>query len=71
MGMGRGGAPGAEQVSKAKWDGAKLVITTTTANGESVTVYTMDGAWLTQTTTAPGRDGGPGTPRVTFYKKAM
>jgi hypothetical protein len=36
-GMGRGGAPGVEQVSKAKWDGNKLVITTTTPNGESTT----------------------------------
>src|SRR6185436_732730 len=35
MRMGRGGAPGAEPVSQAKWDGAKLVITTTPANGES------------------------------------
>jgi len=70
-GMGRGGAPGVEQVSTAKWDGAKLVITTTMANGTGTTVYAMDGAWLVQTTTNPGRDGGPGTPRATYYKKAM
>ncbi len=70
-GMGRGGAPGVEQVSTAKWDGGKLVITTTMANGTGTTVYSMDGAWLVQTTTNPGRDGGPGTPRATYYKKAM
>jgi hypothetical protein len=69
-GMGRGGAPGVEQVSKAKWDGNKLVITTTTPNGESTTTYALDGAWLVQTTMAPGRDGGPGTPRTVYYKKA-
>jgi hypothetical protein len=70
-GMGRGGAAGVEQESTAKWDGAKLVVTTTTANGAATTVFAMDGAWLVQTTTNPGRDGGPGTPRATFYKKAQ
>ena len=69
-GMARGGGEAPDVVSKAKWDGAKLVITTTTANGESTTTYAMDGAWLVQTTLAPGRDGGPGTPRVTYWKKA-
>jgi len=71
VGMGRGGAAGVEQVSTAKWDGAKLVITTTMANGTGTTVYAMDGAWLVQTTTNPGRDGGPGTPRATYFKKAQ
>ena len=70
-GMGRGGAAGAEEESTAKWDGAKLVVTTTRANGVATTVFAMDGAWLVQTTTNPGRDGGPGTPRATYYKKAM
>lgn len=63
--MGRGGQT--EVTSTAKWDGAKLVITND--NGQTIT-YAMDGAWLTQTTLAPGRDGGPGTPRVTYFKKA-
>jgi len=66
MAMGRGGQT--EVTSTAKWDGAKLVITSD--NGQTIT-YAMDGAWLTQTTLAPGRDGGPGTPRTTFYKKAQ
>jgi hypothetical protein len=66
MAMGRGGQT--EVTSTAKWDGAKLVISSD--NGQTIT-YAMDGAWLTQTTLAPGRDGGPGTPRTTFYKKAQ
>ncbi|HQX82756.1 MAG TPA: hypothetical protein PKW63_13415 [Vicinamibacterales bacterium] len=66
MTMGRGGQT--EVTSTAKWDGAKLVITSD--NGQTIT-YAMDGAWMTQTTLAPGRDGGPGTPRTTYYKKAM
>jgi len=70
-GMGRGGAAGMEQISTAKWDGAKLVISTTTPNGVSTVVYAMDGAWLVQTTTNPGRDGGQGMTRATYYKKAQ
>lgn len=66
MAMGRGGQT--EVTSTAKWDGAKLMITSD--NGQSI-VYSLDGAWLVQTTTAPGRDGGPGTPRTTYYKKAQ
>ena len=69
-GMGRGGAPGVEQVSKAKWDGAKLVITTTTPNGETTTTYSMDGAWLVVATTRPGREGGAATTQTVYYKKA-
>jgi hypothetical protein len=63
--MGRGGQT--EVTSTAKWDGAKLVVTND--NGQTIT-YAMDGAWLTQTTLQPGRDGGPGTPRTTYFKKA-
>ena len=71
VGMGRGGAAGVETTSTAKWDGAKLVVTTTLANGTGTTVFAMEGDWLVQTTTNPGRDGGPGTPRATYYKKAQ
>ncbi len=66
-GMGRGGAPGAEMTSTAKWDGAKLVITQ--ENGPTIT-YSMDGAWLVVATTRPARDGGPATTTTVYYKKA-
>jgi hypothetical protein len=66
-GMGRGGAAGAEMTSTAKWDGAKLVITTD--NGQTVT-YSLDGAWLVQATTRPGREGGAATTTTVYFKKA-
>jgi hypothetical protein len=66
MAMGRGGQT--EVTSTAKWDGAKLVITSD--NGQSIT-YTMDGAWLVQSTTSPGRGGGDPVTRSTYYKKGM
>ena len=69
--QGRGGAT--EQVSKAVWDGAKLVVTTTINAGgnniEQKRVFAMEGGNLTIETTAPGRDGGPGTPTKLTYKK--
>lgn len=66
MAMGRGGQT--EITSTAKWDGAKLVVTSD--NGQSIT-FSMDGAWLVQSTTRPGRDGGPATTTATYYKKAQ
>ena len=69
--QGRGGPQ--EQVSKAVWDGAKLVVTTTInaggANIEQKRVFAMEGPNLTIETTQPGRDGGPGTPTKLTYKK--
>ena len=65
--QGRGGAT--EQVSKAVWDGAKLVVTTMAGNGEQKRVFAMEGGNLTIETTQPGRDGGPGTPTKLVYKK--
>lgn len=65
--QGRGGAT--EQVSKATWDGAKLVVTTMAGNGEQKRVFAMEGGKLTIETTAPGRDGGPGTPTKLSYNK--
>ena len=65
--QGRGGAT--EQVSKATWDGNKLVVTTMAGNGEQKRVFAMEGGNLTIETTAPGRDGGPGTPNKVTYKK--
>ena len=69
MVAGRGGGEPTAQVSKAMWDGAKLVVTTTAPNGEQKRVFAMEGGNLTIETTQPGRDGGPGTPNKTTYKK--
>ena len=44
MMMGRGGQM--EQVSHAKIDGSKVVIVTTTANGDRTQSWYMDGDWL-------------------------
>ena len=63
--MGRGGQT--EVTSTAKWDGAKLVITSD--NGQSVT-YSMDGAWLVQSSTRPGRDGGAAITTAVYWTKA-
>lgn len=63
--MGRGGQT--EVTSTAKWDGAKLVVTSD--NGQTIT-YSMDGAWLVQSTTRPGREGGAAITTVVYYKKA-
>jgi hypothetical protein len=69
--QGRGGAQ--EQVSKAMWDGNKLVVTTQIDAGgntiEQKRVFAMEGGNLTIETTQPGRDGGPGTPAKLVYKK--
>src|SRR5688572_32972189 len=67
MVAGRGGAT--EQVSKAVWDGAKLVVTTMAGGGEQKRVFALEGGNLTIETTQPGRDGGPGTPTKLVYKK--
>ena len=69
MVAGRGGGEPTAQVSKAVWDGAKLVVTTTAPNGEQKRVFAMEGGNLTIETTQPGRDGGPGTPNKLTYKK--
>jgi len=66
MGGGRQGAAPAEVTSTAKWDGTKLVVTSD--NGQTIT-YHMDGAWLVQSTTRPGRDGGPAMTTSQYYKK--
>lgn len=66
QGMGRGGEAPPVVTSSAKWDGAKLVVTSD--NGQTIT-YAMDGTWLTIATTRPGREGGPATTSVTYYKK--
>jgi hypothetical protein len=62
---GRGGAAGTPQVSNAKWDGAKLVVTTHGANGDTVQSWYMDGADLVNERT--GQNGA----MKTYYKKGM
>jgi len=64
------GRGGAEQVSKATWDGAKLVITTTTQAGEQKRVLSLEGGNLVVDATNPDRQGGPPTTaKITFKKK--
>ena len=68
---GRGGQQ--EQVSKATWDGNKLVIVTTiNAGGNNVEqrrVMSMEGGNLVIEQTAPGRGGGEPTTTKIVYKK--
>ena len=63
------GRGGAEQVSKAVWEGQKLVITTTTPNGDSKRVLSLEGGNLVIETTNPGREGGAPTTSKVVYKK--
>lgn len=71
MVAGRGGQQ--EQVSKATWDGNKLVITTTLDFGGNVVeqrrVLSMEGANLVIEQTAPGRGGGAPTTTKLVYNK--
>jgi len=64
---GRGGQQ--EQVSKASWEGAKLVIVTTTQFGEQKRTLSMEGGNLVVETSQPGRDGGAPTMAKLVYKK--
>ena len=72
MVMGRGGQT--EQVSKAAWDGSKLVITTTFMMGENSATRTQNfsldaSGQLVVSTTSPGRGGGEPTTTTQTYKK--
>ncbi len=65
------GGQATEVVSKASWDGAKLVIKTTTPAGETTTVVSIEAGKLTIAVTNPGREGGaPTTNTITYTKKA-
>jgi hypothetical protein len=73
-GMGRGGNPGMETISNAKWDGAKLVISTPRTGQDgtvttSTATYWMDGGKLMVANTRPGRNGGEPTTTTTTYTK--
>ncbi len=61
--MGRGGEA-TEQVSTAKWDGNKLLITTKTANGESTQTWSMSADGKLQIE----RQGRQGPMTVTYTK---
>ena len=69
--QGRGGAT--ERVSKAMWDGARLVITYTANFGGNAIdrkqTLSLEGGNLVVETTPPGRGGGPGTFIKIVYKK--
>ena len=60
---GRNGGAATEQVSTAKWDGAKLNITTKTANGDRTVSWYLEGGELVQET--QGQNG----PVKVYYKK--
>ena len=68
---GRGGPQ--EQVSKAMWDGAKLVITTQLNFGgnaiEQKQTLSIEGGNLVVEQSRPGRDGGAPTVTKLVYKK--
>jgi predicted secreted Zn-dependent protease len=68
--MGRGGET--EEVTKASWDGAKLVLVTALANGERKQVLSIEGGNLVVEQTQPGRGEGaaPATTKITYKKKA-
>ena len=66
----RGGGEPMAVVSKATWDGPKLVIKTTTQAGEQTMVVSIEGGKLTLATTNPGREGGaPTTTTIAYTKK--
>ena len=71
MVAGRGGAEPTEQVSKAVWTGATLVITTTAQNGDTKRTLSMAGGDLVIDVLAPGRGGGDPVPSKVTYKKKM
>ncbi len=60
---GRNGGEPTTTSSVAKWDGAKLVITTKTANGDRVSSYYMEGSDLVV------ENAGANGPMKTYYKK--
>jgi hypothetical protein len=70
---GRGGNPGVEVVSVAKWEGANLVITTKQPMGENVveikrTLSLAADGTLSIEMSRPGQDGNPMTSKVTYKK---
>jgi hypothetical protein len=65
---GRGGAP-TEQVSRARWAGNTVVVTTTVAAGEEQRTFSRQGGDLVVETSAPARIGrAPEVTRVTYRR---
>ena len=69
------GGNSVDQISKAKWDGGKLVITTSSSfNGntfETTMAFSLDAAGnLVVDSTSPGRGGGAPTTTKQTYKKS-
>jgi hypothetical protein len=68
-----GGGNTVESVSRARWDGNKLVITSTTdvqGNAvETTMALALDGENLVVESTAPGRGGGAPMPMTLRYTK--
>jgi hypothetical protein len=69
------GGNAVEQVSRVKWDGPKMIVTTTGSfNGntfERTMVLALDGSGqLLVESTGPGRGGGPPTTTRATYKKS-
>lgn len=69
----QGGAP-TDQVSKATWDGSKLVVVTSVNVGgnaaEQKRVLSLEGGNLVIEQTNPGRGGGEATTAKVVYKKS-
>jgi hypothetical protein len=65
----RGGGEPMAIVSKATWEGSKLVIKTTTQAGEQTMAVSLEGGNLVIETTNPGREGGAPTTNKAVYKK--
>ena len=70
---GRGGAPGMEQISIAKWEGANLVVTTKITRGEQTfeqkrTFSVGADGVLTIETSQPGQDGNVMSTKVQYKK---
>lgn len=67
-------AMGAEQVSKAAWEGDKLVVTTAVTmggvSGEQKRTFSLEGGTLVVETSQPGREGGPAMSTRAVYKKS-
>ena len=60
---------GADEISNAKWDGDKLVVVNKTTN--TTTSYWLDSGDLIRESVRPARDGSPGQPTRTYFKKKM
>jgi hypothetical protein len=71
-GAARGAGSPAAHVSKARWAGNTIVLTTTTGAGEETRTLSLDGGDLVITTTASPRKGAaPQTTKVTYTRYVL